>query len=153
MDRGAWWAALCGVAQSQTRLKRLSSSSSSSLQLQTIPLCGSTGLYLLVSFWWEWIVSSLLLIQIVLQCIYPFIFLPAYLWDGFLEVELLHRRVNACAILQILSMPLTDRIAFCITTCSVQEAWFYPQTLCINLWIIANMVEERCFTSVIFFFF
>ena len=27
-DRGAWWAAVCGVAQSQTRLKRLSSSSS-----------------------------------------------------------------------------------------------------------------------------
>ena len=28
-DRGAWWAAISGVAQSQTRLKRLSSSSSS----------------------------------------------------------------------------------------------------------------------------
>ena len=27
-DRGAWWAAICGVAQSRTRLKRLSSSSS-----------------------------------------------------------------------------------------------------------------------------
>ena len=26
-DSGAWWAALCGVAQSQTRLKQLSSSS------------------------------------------------------------------------------------------------------------------------------
>ena len=25
-DRGAWWAAVCGIAQSQTRLKRLSSS-------------------------------------------------------------------------------------------------------------------------------
>ena len=31
MDRGAWWAAISGVAQSQTQLKRLSSSSSSSL--------------------------------------------------------------------------------------------------------------------------
>ena len=29
-DDGAWWAAIYGVAQSQTRLKRLSSSSSSS---------------------------------------------------------------------------------------------------------------------------
>ena len=28
MDGGAWWAAAYGVAQSQTRLKRLSSSSS-----------------------------------------------------------------------------------------------------------------------------
>ena len=28
MDRGAWWAAVYGVAQSRTRLKRLSSSSS-----------------------------------------------------------------------------------------------------------------------------
>ena len=31
-DRGAWWAAVYGVAQSRTRLKRLSSSSSSILQ-------------------------------------------------------------------------------------------------------------------------
>ena len=30
-DRGAWWAAICGVAQSWTRLKHLSSSSSSML--------------------------------------------------------------------------------------------------------------------------
>ena len=30
-DGGAWWAAVCGVAQSQTRLKQLSSSSSISL--------------------------------------------------------------------------------------------------------------------------
>ena len=30
-DRGAWWAAVYGVAQSRTRLKRLSSSSSSSI--------------------------------------------------------------------------------------------------------------------------
>ena len=30
-DGGAWWAAVYGVAQSQTRLKRLSSSSSSSM--------------------------------------------------------------------------------------------------------------------------
>ena len=30
-DGGAWWAAIYGVAQSQTRLKRLSSSSSSSI--------------------------------------------------------------------------------------------------------------------------
>ena len=29
MDGGAWWAAVYGVAQSRTRLKRLSSSSSS----------------------------------------------------------------------------------------------------------------------------
>ena len=28
-DRGAWWAAVCGVSQSRTRLKRFSSSSSS----------------------------------------------------------------------------------------------------------------------------
>ena len=32
-DRGAWWAAVYGVAQSQTRLKRLSSSSNSSIFL------------------------------------------------------------------------------------------------------------------------
>ena len=33
-DGGAWWAAIYGVAQSQTRLKRLSSSSSSILACQ-----------------------------------------------------------------------------------------------------------------------
>ena len=33
-DGGAWWAAIYGVAQSQTQLKRLSSSSSSSPQIQ-----------------------------------------------------------------------------------------------------------------------
>ena len=31
-DEGAWWAAVCGVAQSRTRLKRLSSSSSRTYQ-------------------------------------------------------------------------------------------------------------------------
>ena len=35
-DRGAWWAAAYGVAQSQTRLKRLSSSSSSSIQFGSV---------------------------------------------------------------------------------------------------------------------
>ena len=33
-DGGAWWAAIYGVAQSRTRLKRLSSSSSSILMTQ-----------------------------------------------------------------------------------------------------------------------
>ena len=36
-DGGAWWAAICGVAQSRTRLKRLSSSSS-------IPISGPSTL-------------------------------------------------------------------------------------------------------------
>ena len=36
--RGAWWAAVCGVAQSRTRLKRLSSSSIL-IDVSDIPLC------------------------------------------------------------------------------------------------------------------
>ena len=40
-DGGAWWAAVYGVAQSRTRLKRLSSSSSS-----TIPQPWATGVEL-----------------------------------------------------------------------------------------------------------
>ena len=36
-DRGAWWAAVYGVAQSRTRLKWLSSSSISQLDLTDIP--------------------------------------------------------------------------------------------------------------------
>ena len=40
-DRGAWWASICGAAQSWTRLKRLSSSSST---LQKTPRpCGQAG--------------------------------------------------------------------------------------------------------------
>ena len=41
MDRGAWWAAVYGVAQSRTRLKRLSSSSSikSNLSCLVTQLC------------------------------------------------------------------------------------------------------------------
>ena len=35
-DGGAWWAAVYGVAQSRTRLKRLSSSSSSSSSIYVI---------------------------------------------------------------------------------------------------------------------
>ena len=34
-DRGAWWAAVYGVAQSRTRLKRLSSSSSNPTEVET----------------------------------------------------------------------------------------------------------------------
>ena len=37
IDSGAWWAALYGVAQSRTRLKRLSSSSSSSSEVLKHP--------------------------------------------------------------------------------------------------------------------
>ena len=36
-DGGAWWAAVCGVAQSRTRLKQLSSSSSTALSWSTAP--------------------------------------------------------------------------------------------------------------------
>ena len=39
-DRGAWWAAVYGVAQSRTRLKRLSSSSSIHLLLLRAPPTG-----------------------------------------------------------------------------------------------------------------
>ena len=38
-DRGAWWAAVCGVAQSQTRLKRLSSNNSNCISSHFSFLC------------------------------------------------------------------------------------------------------------------
>ena len=37
MDRGAWWAAVYGVTQSRTRLKRLSNSSS--IEYESFPFC------------------------------------------------------------------------------------------------------------------
>ena len=53
-DGGAWWAAIYGVAQSQTRLKRLNGSSSSSLERNILNVvignhhCYSTNL---VEYW------------------------------------------------------------------------------------------------------
>ena len=38
-DRGAWWAALYGVAQSRTRLKRLSSSSRKGIFSKNLTVC------------------------------------------------------------------------------------------------------------------
>ena len=49
-DGGTWWAAVCGVAQSRTRLKRLSSSSSSSWSLVKYDGLRSNAEYLLVLF-------------------------------------------------------------------------------------------------------
>lgn len=54
----------------------------------------------------HWINSSLLRMQIMLQCIYLLIFLPAPLWDSFLG-ESLDQRIDAYVILQILSRPST----------------------------------------------
>ena len=72
MDAGAWWAAIYGVAQSWTRLKRLSSSSSSYLEtdlfshrvygtpgrscLPSFPLC-----IWLLCFWHVWVFALLVL--------------------------------------------------------------------------------------------
>ena len=49
-DGGAWWAAIYGVAQDQTRLKQLSSSSSSSL----LEKCKSKLQFYIISHWSEW---------------------------------------------------------------------------------------------------
>ena len=72
MDAGAWWAAIYGVAQSWTRLKRLSSSSSRYLEtdlfshrvqrtpgrlcLPSFPLC-----IWLLCFWHVWVFALLML--------------------------------------------------------------------------------------------
>ena len=44
MDVGTWWAAIYGVTQSQTRLKRLSSSSSSKVNIPNLPFYKGCGL-------------------------------------------------------------------------------------------------------------
>ena len=44
-DGGAWWAAVCGVAQSWTRLRRLSSSSSSGFSVICLFLISKSSLY------------------------------------------------------------------------------------------------------------
>ena len=45
MDRGAWWAVVYGVARSQTRLKRLSSSSSSASSFHSLALIFSSQIF------------------------------------------------------------------------------------------------------------
>ena len=60
-DGGAWWAAIYGVAQSWTQLKRLSSSSSSSSREGKIP---TLGLWEWLTTWhltldrWDWPIGS-----------------------------------------------------------------------------------------------
>ena len=44
-DGGAWWAAISGVTQSQTRLKWLSSSSSISISVSSLPIELFTNVY------------------------------------------------------------------------------------------------------------
>ena len=50
-DRGAWWAAISGVAQSWTRLKRLSSSSSSSILQDLTQVSAKSQSRLLKTLW------------------------------------------------------------------------------------------------------
>ena len=47
-DRGAWWAAVCGVAQSWTRLKRLSSSRTAWKACFVSPTAKDTGVWCLI---------------------------------------------------------------------------------------------------------
>ena len=66
-DRGAWWAAVYGVAQSQTQLKRLSSSSSYIILYYK----ESTIICLSIWIWIDiWVVSLIIILCIYLFCIY-----------------------------------------------------------------------------------
>ena len=61
---GAWWAAVCGVTQSRTRLKQLSSSSSSSVIISRSVYVATNGIisfFLMVSNipLYTWTTSSL----------------------------------------------------------------------------------------------
>ena len=57
-DRGAWWAAVYGVARSPTRLKRLSSSSSSSSSSRVVVKTQSTYVKSLERMSNPWLVQS-----------------------------------------------------------------------------------------------
>ena len=56
MDGGAWWAAVSGVAQSWTRLKRLSSSSSMTYYFKVLFY-----FYLLKELFWSYLNREILL--------------------------------------------------------------------------------------------
>ena len=55
-DGGAWWAAIYGVAQSRTRLKRLSSSSSSSAVVIACDFKNQL-ICLYKTFWWDFFIG------------------------------------------------------------------------------------------------
>ena len=61
-DGGAWWAAIYGVAQSQTRLKRLSSSSSSRFELGSSL---NNSMKMVFSIWWIVLVCSLTVFDVI----------------------------------------------------------------------------------------
>ena len=91
-DRGAWWAAVYGVTQSQTRLKRLSSSSSSSR-----PPCPSVyGKVLhkkgkLFTGKWGIKMMKLIILSFPLKLIQlkglSFILTPLYLWIQLISLQ------------------------------------------------------------------
>ena len=56
MDGGAWWAAVYGVAQNRTRLKRLSSSSSNSTPMILVIIENS---YIVIRRWQGTVLSTL----------------------------------------------------------------------------------------------
>ena len=56
MDGGAWWAAIYGIAQSRTRLKRLSSSSSSTstqFEISWVSRVTGSGVYTTLEYWFR----------------------------------------------------------------------------------------------------
>ena len=96
-DRGAWWAAVYGVAQSRTWLKRLSSSSSSNAGCIYYILFSQFLTDGHLDYFQSW--YYIIVLQWIALYICLFVFLPAYLWDRFLEVELLDQKVNTYVIL------------------------------------------------------
>ena len=91
--RGAWWAAVYGVAQSRTQLKRLSSSSSSSSNTVYMPtpcwlkhLCAHTMLIKTPSeLWSPWFSLSLSVSRSLMDCSPPGSSVHGILQGGILE--------------------------------------------------------------------
>ena len=97
-DRGAWWAAICGVAQSWTRLKQLSSSSSSKYSLY----------YSLVNLFIESIFPRL---PSFILCIFNF--LTTVIWRSYYYTTFISRwsKIYITSIFSILWLHMIVRFA------------------------------------------
>ena len=90
-DGGAWWAAIYGVAQSWTGLKRLSSSSSSSISVYTCTTWAfqCVAEFCLLEFCWGFLClySVILACNSLFSCFLCLVLVSGWLWPCKLSLE------------------------------------------------------------------
>jgi len=121
-DRGAWWAAIYGVAQSRTGLKRLSSSSSSSISLYGRTTVCSPVDKRLCCFQFLAIIGKTA-VNICGQVLVCILYILWFLL-GFLDMRLLDHMASGCFKFRRNYQTFSKKpVPFCIPTSSAWEFW------------------------------